>query len=116
MARLPGTKEKYSLDPTKIFDNIRSDAAPVEALERRALREGTEVDAEYFEQRAPEGVEGIVAYKGSVGPLVNKLIAGVRSSMSYVNASSISEFQENALFIRITNAGLLESHPHATGR
>ena len=113
-----GTKEspgEIEQHPQGLVKRVRG-MASFEALERRALREGTEVDAEYFEQRAPEGVEGIVAYKGSVGPLVNKLIAGVRSSMSYVNATSISEFQENALFIRITNAGLLESHPHATGR
>ncbi len=113
-----GTKEspgEIEQHPQGLVKRVRG-MASFEALERRALREGTEVDAEYFEQRAPEGVEGIVAYKGSVGPLVNKLIAGVRSSMSYVNATSIKEFQENAQFIRITNAGLTESHPHATVR
>ena len=113
-----GTKEspgEIEQHPQGLVKRVRG-MASFEALERRALREGTEVDAEYFEQRAPEGVEGIVAYKGSVGPLVNKLIAGVRSSMSYVNATSIAEFQANAQFIRITNAGLTESHPHATVR
>jgi IMP dehydrogenase len=111
-----GTKEspgEIEQHPQGLVKRVRG-MASFEALERRALREGTEVDAEYFEQRAPEGVEGIVAYKGSVGPLVLKLIAGVRSSMSYVNATSIAEFQQNAQFIRITNAGLTESHPHAT--
>ena len=88
--------------------------ASFEALERRARRDGTEVDDEYFEQRAPEGVEGVVPYKGSVVQVVNKLMAGVRSSMSYVNASTLAEFKANARFVRITNAGLTESHPHAT--
>jgi IMP dehydrogenase len=90
--------------------------ASFEALERRAQRNGTELDEEYFEQRAAEGVEGTVAYKGSVVQMVNKLMAGVRSSMSYVDARTLPEFHQNAEFIRITNAGLTESHPHATLR
>ena len=111
-----GTKEspgEIEQSPHGLVKRVRG-MASFEALERRALREGTEIDAEYFEQRAPEGVEGTVAYKGSVGPLVQKLMAGVRSSMSYLDAGSIEEFQANAQFIRITNAGLAESHPHAT--
>ena len=90
--------------------------ASFEALQHRAQRTGTEVDEEYFEQRAPEGVEGTVAYKGSVIPLVQKLLAGVRSAMSYCDARTIADFHANARFVRITNAGLTESHPHATLR
>ena len=111
-----GTKEspgEIEQSPHGLVKRVRG-MASFEALERRARREGTEVDAEYFEQRAPEGVEGTVVYKGSVGPLVGQLLAGVRSSMSYLDAGSIAEFQANAQFIRITNAGLTESHPHAT--
>ena len=52
--------------------------------------------------------------EGSVGPLISRLLAGVRSSMSYLDAASIAEFQANAQFIRITNAGLAEGQPHAT--
>jgi IMP dehydrogenase len=113
-----GTKEspgEIEQSPHGLVKRVRG-MASFEALERRALREGTEVDAEYFEQRAPEGVEGTVAYKGSVGPLVATLMAGVRSAMSYCNATTIQEFQTNARFVRITNAGLAESHPHATLR
>ena len=111
-----GTKEspgEIEQSPHGLVKRVRG-MASFEALERRAQREGTEVDAEYFEQRAPEGVEGTVVYKGSVGPLVGQLLAGLRSSMSYLDAGSIAEFQANAQFIRITNAGLTESHPHAT--
>ena len=111
-----GTKEspgEIEQSPHGLVKRVRG-MASFEALERRARREGTEVDAEYFEQRAPEGVEGTVVYKGSVGPLVGQLLAGLRSSMSYLDAGSIAEFQANAQFIRITNAGLTESHPHAT--
>ena len=111
-----GTKEspgEIEQSPHGLVKRVRG-MASFEAHERRARREGTEVDDEYFEQRAPEGVEGTVVYKGSVGPLVATLLAGVRSAMSYLDAGSIAEFQANAQFIRITNAGLTESHPHAT--
>jgi IMP dehydrogenase len=113
-----GTKESpgdVEQSPHGLVKRVRG-MASFEALERRAHRHGTELDEEYFEQRAPEGVEGTVAYKGSVVQMVNKLIAGVRSSMSYVDARTIEEFQRNAEFVRITNAGLTESHPHATLR
>jgi IMP dehydrogenase len=113
-----GTKESpgdVEQSPHGLVKRVRG-MASFEALERRAHRNGTELDEEYFEQRAPEGVEGTVAYKGSVVQMVNKLIAGVRSSMSYVDARTIAEFQHNAEFVRITNAGLTESHPHATLR
>ena len=111
-----GTKEspgEIEPSPHGLVKRVRG-MASFEALERRAIRDGTEVDEEYFEQRAPEGVEGVVPYKGSVVQLVYKLMAGVRSSMSYVNASTLTEFKANARFVRITNAGLTESHPHAT--
>ena len=90
--------------------------ASFEAIRQRAERQGTEIDEEYFEQRAPEGVEGTVNYKGSMVPLVQKLLAGLRSSMSYLDARTIAEFQQNARFVRVTQAGLTESHPHATFR
>ena len=106
----PGEVEQ---SPHGLVKRVRG-MASFEALERRAHREGTEIDEEYLEQRAPEGVEGTVPYRGAVGPLVSKLLAGVRSSMSYSDALTIAEFQAKAQFVRITNAGLTESHPHAT--
>jgi IMP dehydrogenase len=111
-----GTKEspgEIEQSPHGLVKRVRG-MASFEALERRAARHGTELDEEYLEQRAAEGVEGVVPYKGSVVQLAYKLMAGVRSSMSYVNARTITEFQTNAEFVRITNAGLTESHPHAT--
>jgi IMP dehydrogenase len=88
--------------------------ASFEAINARAERTGEEVDAEYFEQRAPEGVEGTVPYKGDVRILVAKLLAGVKSAMSYSNATSIAEFWDKAEFIRVTPLGLRENLPHAT--
>lgn len=60
----------------------------------------------------PEGVEGQVPYRGSLQEVVYQLIGGVQSGMGYVGASSLQELREKARFVRITNAGLTESHPH----
>ena len=88
--------------------------ASFEALHARAAREGETVDREYFEQRAPEGVEGTVPYRGEVAKVVGRLVAGVRSGMSYSDATSIEEFWEKAEFIQVTANGVRENHPHAT--
>ncbi|MGC8766528.1 MAG: IMP dehydrogenase [Brevinematia bacterium] len=60
----------------------------------------------------PEGIEGMVPFKGSVKDVIFQLVGGLRASMGYVGAKNIKEFQEKAKFIKITNAGLRESHPH----
>ena len=60
----------------------------------------------------PEGIEGQVPFKGPIAPVVHQLVGGLRASMGYVGAPSIEEFQKRARFVRITNAGLRESHVH----
>ncbi|MDA7945992.1 MAG: IMP dehydrogenase [Hyphomicrobiaceae bacterium] len=60
----------------------------------------------------PEGVEGQVPYKGPLASVLHQLIGGVRSSMGYVGAKTISELQEKAQFVRISTASLRESHTH----
>jgi IMP dehydrogenase len=60
----------------------------------------------------PEGIEGQVPYRGPVGPILHQLAGGLRAAMGYVGAASIPEFQKRASFVRITNAGLRESHVH----
>ncbi|HXY57952.1 MAG TPA: IMP dehydrogenase [Methylocystis sp.] len=60
----------------------------------------------------PEGIEGQVPYRGPVAPILYQLAGGLRSAMGYVGAPTIREFQEKATFVRITNAGLRESHVH----
>lgn len=60
----------------------------------------------------PEGVEARVAYKGDVSDIIFQILGGLRSGMGYVGAASITDLRENSQFIRITNAGLRESHPH----
>lgn len=60
----------------------------------------------------PEGIEGVVPYKGKVEEIISMLVGGLKSGMGYVGAATIEELHEKAKFVKITNAGLLESHPH----
>ena len=60
----------------------------------------------------PEGIEGRVAYKGSLGDVIFQMLGGIESGMGYVGAPNLQELQDNAQFIQITGAGLRESHPH----
>jgi IMP dehydrogenase len=60
----------------------------------------------------PEGVEGQVPYKGPVGAVVHQLVGGLKAAMGYTGSRTIAEMQQNCRFVRITNAGLRESHVH----
>src|SRR5215470_8439732 len=60
----------------------------------------------------PEGVEGQMPFAGPLGPLVYQLVGGLRQSMGYAGCATIQEMQEKTSFVRITGAGLRESHPH----
>ncbi len=60
----------------------------------------------------PEGIEGQTPYKGPISPVIHQLVGGLRAAMGYVGAADIASFQERARFIRITGAGLRESHVH----
>lgn len=70
----------------------------------------------YFQEDAkklvPEGVEGIVAYKGEAADLIFQLVGGLRSGMGYCGAATIKDLTDNSEFVKITAAGLRESHPH----
>jgi len=73
----------------------------------------------YFQQEVrdslklvPEGIEAQVPYKGPVSGVLHQLAGGLRAAMGYVGAADIAELQKRAQFIRITNAGLRESHVH----
>jgi IMP dehydrogenase len=61
----------------------------------------------------PEGIEGQVPYKGKLDDVIYQLMGGLRAGMGYVGAGSLDELREKAEFVRITNAGLRESHPHS---
>ena len=60
----------------------------------------------------PEGIEGMVPYKGSVASIIQMLVGGLKSGMGYAGCRTIDELQEKARFIRISVAGLKESHVH----
>jgi IMP dehydrogenase len=60
----------------------------------------------------PEGIEGRVPYKGNLHDYVYQLVGGLRSGMGYAGAASLENMRQNARLVRITNAGLIESHPH----
>lgn len=73
----------------------------------------------YFQDNAtetrklvPEGIEGRVPYKGKLEDVVYQLIGGLKSGMGYCGTATIQELKENGKFVKITNAGLIESHPH----
>ncbi len=61
----------------------------------------------------PEGVEGMVPYKGLLSDFIYQLVGGLRSGMGYAGAANLRQLRENTRLVRITNAGLLESHPHS---
>jgi IMP dehydrogenase len=68
-------------------------------------------DVEDVEKMVPEGIEGRVPYKGPLGPILDQLVGGLRQSMGYCGAPTVEALQQ-ARFVRITAAGLRESHPH----
>ena len=74
----------------------------------RYAQELTEMESKLV----PEGIEGRVAYKGTVAEMATQLIGGLRAGMGYTGCRNILEFQEKTRFIRITSAGLRESHVH----
>ena len=69
-------------------------------------------DVAEFSKLVPEGIEGRVPARGPLGPLVHQLIGGLRAGMGYVGAATIDDLRTNARFVRISGAGLRESHPH----
>lgn len=101
----PGDVEIYQGRSFKVYRGMGSLAAMKKGSADR-----------YFQDKSkklvPEGVEGRVPYKGSVADTIFQLIGGIRSGMGYCGCPTIPELQERAEFVRITGAGLKESHPH----
>ncbi len=101
----PGESEIYQGRQFKVYRGMGSLAAMKDGSKDRYFQEGAS-------KLVPEGVEGRVPYKGEVADTVFQLLGGLRSGMGYCGTKSIRELQENGRFIRITGAGLRESHPH----
>ncbi len=68
--------------------------------------------SEELEKLVPEGIEGRVAYKGSMVAIVHQLVGGIRAAMGYTGSASIEDMRTKPQFVRITVAGMVESHPH----
>ena len=103
----PGEKVIYKGRSFKIYRGMGSSAAMRQGSSDRYFQH--EQDARKF---VPEGVEGRVPYKGDLKETVYQLVGGLKSGMGYCGTSNIEELKRNGKFIKITNAGLIESHPH----
>ncbi len=92
----------------KSYRGMGSIGAMKKGSSDRYAQEGTTTDSKFV----PEGIEGRVAYKGTVADMVTQLVGGLRAGMGYTGCRTISEMQNDARFVRITSAGLRESHVH----
>lgn len=91
----------------KTYRGMGSIGAMTKGSTDRYFQEGTAAD-----KLVPEGIEGMVPYRGAIGDIIHQFIGGLRSSMGYLGSESIPVFQERAEFVEITSAGLKESHVH----
>lgn len=104
-AEAPGETEIYQGRQFKVYRGMGSLGAMADGSTDRYFQEGAK-------KLVPEGVEGRVPYKGMVADTIFQLVGGIRSGMGYCGCVDIPTLHENAQFIRITGAGLKESHPH----
>ncbi|UJL46419.1 IMP dehydrogenase [Virgibacillus sp. NKC19-16] len=107
VAESPGETEIFQGRQYKVYRGMGSVGAMEAGSKDRYFQEGADV-----KKLVPEGIEGRVAYKGPIADTIHQLIGGLRSGMGYCGACSIVSLRNDARFIRITGAGLRESHPH----
>jgi IMP dehydrogenase len=104
----PGEKILYEGRAYKIYRGMGSLEAMKEGSRDRYFQDMEDE----IQKLVPEGIEGRVPYKGLLSEAVYQMIGGLRAAMGYCGAKSIAEMKRNARFIRMTEAGLKESHPH----
>ena len=104
----PGEVFLYQGRPYKSYRGMGS----LGAMARGSADRYFQADVKEQMKLVPEGIEGQTPYKGPAGPVLHQLVGGVRASMGYIGAPTIEEFQSRARFVKITNAGLRESHVH----
>mgnify|MGYP001245501864 FL=1 len=104
----PGEIFMYQGRPYKSYRGMGS----LGAMARGSADRYFQADVTEQMKLVPEGIEGQTPYKGPAGPILHQLVGGVRASMGYVGAPTIEELQKRARFVKITNAGLRESHVH----
>ncbi len=105
----PGEVELYQGRSYKSYRGMGSLGAMTQqsGSSDRYFQEGSEA-----EKLVPEGIEGRVPYKGPLAPVINQLTGGIRASMGYTGCASIDEMRTKPQFIKVTNAGMAESHVH----
>jgi len=101
----PGEMEIYMGRSFKSYRGMGSLGAMKEGSSDRYFQEGQS-------KLVPEGIEGRVPYRGPLADTIFQMVGGLRAGMGYVGATGIEELRRDAQFVRITHAGLLESHPH----
>jgi IMP dehydrogenase len=106
----PGEVILYQGERFKEYRGMGSLGAMKERVSSRDRYGQQHADA--LSKLVPEGIEARVQYKGPLGPLLYQLVGGLRAGMGYVGAPDIRAFQQNTRFVRVTAAGLRESHPH----
>jgi IMP dehydrogenase len=111
---LAGTDESPGMIMTRRGHRYKASRgmASLEANIERNKREGNDLTQEEIEDYVAEGVEAAVPYRGKAREVLTQLVGGLQSGMSYSGVHSIEEFQEKAIFVRMTGAGLKESGPH----
>ena len=111
---LAGTDESPGMIMTRRGHRYKASRgmASLEANINRNKREGNDLTHEEIEDYVAEGVEAAVPYRGKAREVLNQLVGGLQSGMSYTGAHSLNELQEKAIFVRMTGAGLKESGPH----
>lgn len=103
----PGEVVLFQGRKFKTYRGMGSIGAMTKGSTDRYFQEGTAAD-----KLVPEGIEGRVAYRGSIADIIHQMVGGLRSSMGYLGSKDIPTFQEKAEFVEITSAGLRESHVH----
>ncbi len=101
----PGEVELYQGRSYKVYRGMGSLGAMAAGSSDRYFQEGTK-------KFVPEGVEGRVPYRGSVADIIYQMKGGLRSGMGYCGKATIEDLRTSSEFVRITNASLIESHPH----
>lgn len=111
---LAGTDESPGLLMTRKGHRYKASRgmASTAANHDRKLREGERVAQEDLDEYVAEGVEAAVPYRGPARQVLNQLIGGIQSGMSYSGAHTLAEFREKAILVRMTGSGLKESFPH----
>ena len=104
----PGEIELYQGRSYKVYRGMGSVGAMKDGSKDRYFQDGTVSDVKFV----PEGIEGRVHFKGELNHTIYQLIGGLRSGMGYAGCKTIDDLRSNAKFVRITSAGLSESHVH----